>query len=263
MAFSPNNKYLGNKYCDEECSLCACSTSFDGFGYNREHCSGNGICKVTHCNKWDCFKAKCTCNKGWVGDKCERPPGNFIMQSICLRLRTANIIKYFCGPCLLLFCILGCHLDANHYMPAKLLTTCLNQLSGLLEEEDIQINRDSNEDDGDNTKRKPIEYIETHYGKEDYLDNVCRFMKPSYGPYIYDKKRTEAQPDACVCKVDGDCDLHYMYPSDCKEYWLDCQLQNGCSNKNYKGFYCKGTYKHDTQWKQIKVKILDTCIILI
>ena len=121
-------------------------------------------------------------------------------------------------------------------MPANLLRPCLNALAA---KNQITLEQKSN----------PIEYIETAYDREDFLEEVCRSMQKSpHAPYVYDKKRTEAQIDVCVCK-NGDCEQHYMYPSDCprilgdKYAFLTCEHKNGCSNKNYKGFYCKGINK--------------------
>jgi len=59
--------YLGYKDCDKECNLCACSTASGTAG---EHCSGHGTCEAS-CNKWTCTDAKCKCNPGWTGSKCE------------------------------------------------------------------------------------------------------------------------------------------------------------------------------------------------
>ena len=79
------------------------------------------------------------------------------------------------------------------------------------------------------TGSKQIQYIETHYGNRDYLDKVCNATFPGS---IYDKARTEAQPDKCTTSG-------YMYPSHCSQGWLGNDCHNGCGNKNYAGFYCK------------------------
>ena len=59
--------YLGWKDCDSSCNLCACSTAE---GTNREHCSGHGTCEAT-CTTETCTGAKCKCDDGWTGEKCE------------------------------------------------------------------------------------------------------------------------------------------------------------------------------------------------
>ena len=64
-------RYLGPSYkdCDRTCGLCACSTAS---GTTREHCSGNGICKADCTRKGSCTGARCVCNAGFGGSKCER-----------------------------------------------------------------------------------------------------------------------------------------------------------------------------------------------
>ena len=64
-------KYLGWKDCDAACNLCACSTAT---GVSRQHCSGHGTCDAT-CTRSTCSDAKCKCDKGWAGIKCERKEG--------------------------------------------------------------------------------------------------------------------------------------------------------------------------------------------
>ena len=59
--------YLRWKDCDSTCNLCACSTAK---GTNGEHCSGHGTCEAT-CTAITCKGAKCNCDAGWSGDKCE------------------------------------------------------------------------------------------------------------------------------------------------------------------------------------------------
>ena len=59
--------HLKWKDCDKTCNLCACSTAF---GTTKEHCSGHGTCEAT-CNKHTCTNAKCKCDLGWNGDKCQ------------------------------------------------------------------------------------------------------------------------------------------------------------------------------------------------
>lgn len=63
------DNYLVWKDCDYECDLCECSTAT---GTNKEHCSGHGTCNAT-CSETKCNEAKCVCDKGWKGDKCELP----------------------------------------------------------------------------------------------------------------------------------------------------------------------------------------------
>ena len=59
--------YLGWKDCDKSCNLCACSTAS---GTKKEHCSGHGTCEAT-CTKDTCTNAKCKCDSGWTGEKCQ------------------------------------------------------------------------------------------------------------------------------------------------------------------------------------------------
>ena len=59
--------YLRYKDCDKACNLCPCST---GKGTEGQHCSGHGTCQAW-CNKTSCSSAKCICNPGWTGAKCE------------------------------------------------------------------------------------------------------------------------------------------------------------------------------------------------
>ena len=56
------------KECDKECNLCPCSTATDTV---KEHCSGHGTCVASSCTQKTCSNAKCYCNPGWKGDKCE------------------------------------------------------------------------------------------------------------------------------------------------------------------------------------------------
>ena len=59
--------YLRWKDCDRQCNLCACSTAS---GTGKEHCSGHGTCEAT-CTQSTCTGAKCHCDSGWSGDKCQ------------------------------------------------------------------------------------------------------------------------------------------------------------------------------------------------
>ena len=59
--------YLSWKDCDKECNLCACSTAT---GTTKEHCSGHGTCEA-ECTTSSCSQAKCQCDTGWTGTKCE------------------------------------------------------------------------------------------------------------------------------------------------------------------------------------------------
>ena len=67
-------KYLGWKDCDRACNLCACSTAS---GTSKEHCSGHGTCKAI-CTKYSCTGAKCQCDSGWSGDKCQNRKEIFV-----------------------------------------------------------------------------------------------------------------------------------------------------------------------------------------
>ena len=58
--------YLLWKDCDQECSLCACSTGTHAV----EHCSGHGTCEAS-CTDKTCHNARCKCDDGWTGDKCQ------------------------------------------------------------------------------------------------------------------------------------------------------------------------------------------------
>ena len=55
------------KDCDNYCNLCACSTAS---ATRSEHCSGHGTCEAT-CTLYECTGAKCKCDAGWSGDKCQ------------------------------------------------------------------------------------------------------------------------------------------------------------------------------------------------
>ena len=87
-----------------------------------------------------------------------------------------------------------------------------------------------------------IRYIETEFDNlnADYLNKVCKAVDESL---IYDKDRTESQPDSCFFPNCAYPDACAQYPSQCIEGWLppnDCF--NHCHNDNYEGFYCKGMY---------------------
>ena len=66
-AGSSCQKFFGWKDCDRQCNLCACSTAS---GTGKEHCSGHGTCEAT-CTQSTCTGAKCHCDSGWSGDKCQ------------------------------------------------------------------------------------------------------------------------------------------------------------------------------------------------
>ena len=101
-----------------------------------------------------------------------------------------------------------------------------------------------------------IEYIETEYGNEDYLNKVCKAVDEFL---VYDKLSTESQPDSCTSGRTA-----YMYPSHCTHGWLgpnctnicfsDCL--NSCGKANYDGFYCKGIYNI---WYKNYKHIKQTC----
>ena len=59
--------FLDSKDCDMRCNLCPCSTSR---GSEPQHCSGHGSCQAL-CDTKSCFSAKCKCDSGWTGSKCE------------------------------------------------------------------------------------------------------------------------------------------------------------------------------------------------
>ena len=65
--------YLVWKDCDSSCNLCACSTAK---GTKKEHCSGHGKCYAS-CTTNTCTGAKCICDDGYFGEKCEK--GIFII----------------------------------------------------------------------------------------------------------------------------------------------------------------------------------------
>ena len=60
-------QFLIWKDCDRECNLCACSTAK---GETSQHCSGHGTCHA-ECSETTCSYAKCVCDEGWTGPKCE------------------------------------------------------------------------------------------------------------------------------------------------------------------------------------------------
>ena len=107
--------------------------------------------------------------------------------------------------------ILGCDLDTDNYMLAMNLRGCLTALGG----------------NGTNN----IEYIETHYGYRNYLDNICSSIRPTL---VFDRVRTEEQADMCK---DGN--VAFMYPSNCDTTWLE-GCENNCTFENFEGFYCRG-----------------------
>ena len=106
----------------------------------------------------------------------------------------------------------SCTLDADNFMNALFLRDCLTSL-------------------GSDPGFHQIEYIETHYGHDDYLQDICNSINSNL---IYNKSLTEAQNDACPSNEDG-----WMYPSYCNLGYLECETtKNGCLWPNYKGFYC-------------------------
>ena len=56
--------------CDDYCSLCNCATDLN-FDW-PQHCNDKGECQAT-CDDDNCYNAKCKCEYGWTGDKCEIP----------------------------------------------------------------------------------------------------------------------------------------------------------------------------------------------
>jgi len=114
----------------------------------------------------------------------------------------------------------ACYLDSNNFMKASSLRDCLTIL-------------------GADSSFKQIDYIETQYGHQNYLEKVCQSIYPGLK---YDSRRTEHQPDKCPSYEDG-----WMYPSHCSNGWLDCDsTKNGCLWPNYAGFYCKGNIPSTT-----------------
>ena len=101
-------------------------------------------------------------------------------------------------------------------MKASLLRDCLTSLGG-------------------DPEFRQVEYIETIFGHEDYLENVCQSIYPDLK---YDNQKTVEQVDACPSNADG-----LMYPSYCDDGWLACDtIKNGCANPNFEGFFCKGRF---------------------
>jgi len=131
-----------------------------------------------------------------------------------------------------------CHLDSNLYMPATRLRDCLVSLGS--------------------TGSEQIEYIETAYGENDYLDKVCNATLPGS---IYNQVLTEAQADACRSTTKA----IMMYPSHCSQGWLGNDCNNGCGNANYAGFYCTGDpCKDNEEWCKYepncdKIDVQDAC----
>ena len=93
-----------------------------------------------------------------------------------------------------------------------------------------------------------IQYIETSYGNEEYLTKVCQSI---HSELKYDKVRTEQLPDICPAGEDA-----YMYPSTCKDGWLDCDKFNGCGLYNYAGVYCYGMF-----YFEFEIKVLFEMIV--
>ena len=111
--------------------------------------------------------------------------------------------------------ISGCVLDNEHFMSASSLRDCLTSLEA-------------------NSAFHQVDYIETYYGHDEYLQNVCQSIYPY--DLEYDKTRTENQTDDCESHLDG-----WMYPSHCSDGWLKCDsTKNGCIRANYAGFFCLG-----------------------
>ena len=110
----------------------------------------------------------------------------------------------------------ACSLDFEKFMKASSLRDCLTSL-------------------GADPDFRQVEYIETVFGHDDYLDKICQSICVDLK---YDKIKTEEQDDACPSNADG-----LMYPSHCEDGWLECDsIKNGCANSNFIGFFCKGKY---------------------
>jgi len=108
-AMATCTNYLKWKDCDNHCNLCACSTAS---GTTKQHCSGHGKCEAD-CTKDTCLNARCECDPGWYGLKCESElvdgcedvmPAEFCMlvkqEGECeLFPPAANDCKKTCGLC--------------------------------------------------------------------------------------------------------------------------------------------------------------------
>jgi len=73
-----------------------------------------------------------------------------------------------------------------------------------------------------------VEFIETHYGYRDFLDDICRSIDSKL---IYDRVKTEQQND--LCKTGNSA---FMYPSNCGEKLKGCISH--CNFTNFDRFYC-------------------------
>jgi len=98
-------------------------------------------------------------------------------------------------------------LDSNNYLQASKMQPCLKALGG--------------------TGKTDIQFIDTHYGHRDFLDEICRKIDPRL---TYDRVRTEEQDDKCANGTTA-----FMYPSNCPQL-IPCE--SDCTFNNFDGFYC-------------------------
>ena len=87
--------------CDKLCNLCSCSTAV---GKTSEHCSGHGQCTAT-CTKHSCSNAKCNCEPGWIGSKCEIPGTQRFYIENCQSWN--NIPELYMLYCIITFALSG------------------------------------------------------------------------------------------------------------------------------------------------------------
>ena len=80
-----HSKLPGINYCDKECNICACSTPrYETNFVNPSHCSDHGHCEADICQDDKCYGAKCICDPGRGGSKCEI--GNYFQFLACTKI---------------------------------------------------------------------------------------------------------------------------------------------------------------------------------
>ena len=84
--YGPCHKYLKWKDCDKACNLCACSTSDKT---NPQHCNGHGTCEAS-CDSKSCSGAKCVCDQGWTGSKCQKCADGWVGDNCEFRGKMIN-----------------------------------------------------------------------------------------------------------------------------------------------------------------------------